>query len=93
MMSSGMTWKIKYLRSAKRGLRRITAQDRQRIKSRIEALAEEDNPQQSGEKLSGSYFRDFYRVRVGNYRIIYRTENDELILVIFRIGHRRDVYD
>ena len=63
--------------------------DRQRIVSRIEALTE--NPWPAGcEKLAGE--QDRYRVRVGRYRIIYSIEDEELLVVVVRVGHRKDVY-
>ncbi len=87
-----MTWTIKYLRSAKKGLKNITPKDRERIKAKIEELAEAPNPEKLGKKLKGNTLKEFYRIRVGNYRIIYHTENGELILVILKIGHRKEVY-
>ena len=75
--------------SAKKELIAIpTKKDRQRIVRKIEALA--DNPRPPGcEKLSGY---DRYRIRHGRYRIVYGVEDDELIVFVIKIGHRRDVY-
>ena len=62
--------------------------DRQRIAERIQRLAE--NPRPPGcEKLSG---RDRYRIRQGVYRIIYGIEDSSLVVVVVKIGHRKDVY-
>jgi len=62
--------------------------DRQRIVKRIAALG--DAPRPPGvQKLSG---RDRYRVRQGVYRIIYAIEDRELIVVVVKVGHRREVY-
>jgi mRNA interferase RelE/StbE len=62
--------------------------DRQRIVERILKLA--DNPRPPGcEKLSG---QDKYRVRQGRYRIIYAIENDDLLVYVVKVGHRKDVY-
>ncbi len=66
----------------------MPARDRQRIASRIQGLGR--NPRPSGaEKLSGL---DRYRLRQGNYRIIYAIEDERLVVLVVRIGHRRDVY-
>jgi len=62
---------------------------RQRVVARIRALAE--NPRARGcEKLSGS--RDRFRVRQGALRIVYSVSDAELLVVVVKIGHRRDVY-
>lgn len=62
--------------------------DRQRIVKRIQSL--ENNPRPHGsQKLSG---RERYRIRQGQYRIVYAIENDELVVYVVKIGHRKDVY-
>jgi len=62
--------------------------DRQRIVERILKLG--DNPRPPGcEKLSG---QDKYRVRQGRYRIIYAIEDDDLLVYVVKVGHRKDVY-
>ena len=66
-----------------------TKADRQRIVERIRALA--TNPRAQGsEKLAGH--ADRYRVRQGNYRIIYLIDDGRHEVTIFKIGHRKDVY-
>jgi mRNA interferase RelE/StbE len=62
--------------------------DRQRIVGRISKLAE--NPRPPGcEKLSG---QDKYRIRRGRYRIVYSIEDQDLIIYVVKVGHRKDVY-
>jgi mRNA interferase RelE/StbE len=62
--------------------------DRQRIVARILKLP--DNPRPPGcEKLSG---QDKYRVRQGRYRIIYAIEDDNLLVYVVKVGHRKNVY-
>lgn len=63
--------------------------DRQRIVERIRALAGDPRPS-GAEKLSGT--RDKYRLRQGDYRILYEIEDDVLIVYVVKIGHRKDVY-
>lgn len=54
-------------------------------------LALADNPRPPGcKKLQGR--EETYRIRVGDYRVIYRVEDDRLIVLVIEIGHRRDVY-
>ena len=63
--------------------------DRQRIVLRIQSLRE--NPRPFGcEKLSGNL--DRYRVREGNYRILYSIDDEKLLVDVVKIGHRKDVY-
>jgi mRNA interferase RelE/StbE len=63
--------------------------DRQRIVARIQALAEE--PRSAGcEKLAGK--SDRYRVRLGRCRIVYSIADDELLVLVVRVAHRKDVY-
>jgi mRNA interferase RelE/StbE len=62
--------------------------DRQRLVERIQKLA--DNPRPPGcEKLSG---QDRYRGRQGRYRIVYAIEDEDLLVYIVKVGHRKDVY-
>jgi len=70
-------------------LNRLPPDMRRRLVRRLEAL--EDNPRPRGvEKLAG--VEELYRVRVGTYRIVYAIRDRELVVVIVRVGHRRDVY-
>ncbi len=62
---------------------------RRRIASRIDALAREPRP--PGAKLLAGPER-FYRVRVGDYRVVYQVMDKVLRVLVVRIGHRRDVY-
>ncbi len=62
--------------------------DRQHIVKRIEQLR--DDPRPVGcQKLSG---QDRYRVRQGQYRIVYGVEDDQLVVYVVKIGHRKDLY-
>jgi mRNA interferase RelE/StbE len=83
-------YKLVIKKSAARELQDIPGKkDRQRLVERIQALA--DNPRPAGaEKLSG--MRDKYRIRQGNYRVLYEIEDEVLIVYVVRIGDRKDVY-
>ena len=63
--------------------------DRQRIVARIQGLAANPRPP-GGEKLAG--YADRYRVRQGNFRIIYLIDDAALEVTVFKIGDRKDVY-
>ena len=82
------SYSVLITRSASKELERVPTKDRQRIVERIRQLA--DNPRPAGcEKLTGE---DKYRLRQGDYRILYEIIDDELIVSVVRIGNRREVY-
>ncbi len=81
-------FRLSFKASVAKDLRQIPKHDVQSILQRIERLA--DDPRPSGsEKLSG---QERYRVRQGTYRIIYEIREQELVVMVVKIGHRRDVY-
>jgi mRNA interferase RelE/StbE len=74
--------------SVSKDVKGIPAEDLGRILTKIEALREDPRP--SGcTKLSG---QEHYRIRQGHYRIVYEIHDARLIVVVVRVGHRRDVY-
>ena len=80
---------IVFKKSAQKDLARFDQRTRQRLSDAIAALAY--NPYPHGSlKLSG--FEDYWRVRVGSYRIVYQICGDKLIIFIVRIAGRKDVY-
>ncbi len=82
------SYRIEIKRSAVKELEAVPAKDRRRITTKIQALA--GNPRPAGcEKLSG---HDKYRIRQGNYRILYTIADDVLVVTVIKIGDRRDVY-
>ncbi len=86
MESYSLTWK----RSAAKELRKLPRDGIVRILNAVEKLAE--NPFAPGvRKLSGA--QHTYRIRVGDYRIIFSIFAAELVIEIIRVGHRKDVYD
>ena len=87
--SRAVTFKVELSPAAKRHLRKINPVVRERILRRLICL--ETDPRPSGVvKLEG--ITGYYRLRVGDYRVIYRIEDERLIVVVMRIGHRREVY-
>jgi len=82
-------FRIELTPAAARDLRKLVPEVRRRVASRFDALAV--NPRPRGvEKLEGE--DDLYRVRTGDYRIIYTVQDDVLLVAVVKIGHRRDVY-
>lgn len=82
------SFEVIFKQSVAKDLRQIPKKDVTRILKRIDALRAEPRPP-GVEKLSG---QEKYRVRQGAYRILYEIRNDELIVVVVKVGHRRDVY-
>jgi mRNA interferase RelE/StbE len=75
-------------RSVLKDLGPVPARDRRRIMEWIGALAHDPRPR-GCEKLSAL---ERYRVRAGDYRIVYSIEDTQLVVWIVRVGHRRDIY-
>ncbi len=88
-----MIWTIKFAESIKKDLKGVSILDRERIKEKINWLAQTENPNQHGKKLTGKQYKDLFRLCVGNYRIIYKTENQQLVIIVLKIGHRKDIYN
>ncbi|MDE0838787.1 MAG: type II toxin-antitoxin system RelE/ParE family toxin [Kiritimatiellae bacterium] len=81
-------YKVVVRKSVSKDLKNIPKKDVRRILAVIRSLASDPLPQGS-KKLSG---QERYRLRQGNYRILYEIENNQLIVCVVRVRHRRDVY-
>jgi mRNA interferase RelE/StbE len=82
------SYELVFKKSVAKDLRGFPKQDVKRILLRMGALA--DDPRPPGcEKLSG---QERYRIRQGAYRIVYEIDDARLIVLIVKVGHRRDVY-
>jgi len=87
-----MTWTIKYLGSVKKQVKIIDPQARREIRNYLEQrVATLDNPRDLGQPLSAN-LTGLWRYRVGDYRIICDIQNQEMIVLVVRIGHRKLVY-
>lgn len=82
------SYRVIIKKSVAKDLRGIPKKDVRRILSAIQELAGDPRPS-GAKKLSG---QDRYRLRQGNYRILYSIEDDKLIVCVVRVGSRRDVY-
>jgi mRNA interferase RelE/StbE len=80
---------VRITRRAQKELRKLGHQARERIRPKMLALAE--NPRPHGvKKLSGE--EDLWRIRVGDYRVIYQISDRELVVLVVRVRHRSDAY-
>ena len=82
------SYKVLIKPSAAKELEALPQKDRRRIATTIQHLASEPRPAGT-EKLSG---QEKYRLRQGNYRVLYSVDDAQLAVAIVKIGHRRDVY-
>ncbi|QSZ40974.1 type II toxin-antitoxin system mRNA interferase toxin, RelE/StbE family [Sulfurimonas aquatica] len=82
-------YSIKWKLSAKKELRKLDKKEIPRIIEAVENLALNPHPS-NHKKLLGSEHN--FRIRVGNYRVVYFIENNELLIEIIRVRHRKDAY-
>ena len=83
-----MSFSIRIKESAAKELRRVAKSDRARIVVAIDRLAETPH---LGAALKGDV-RGLRRLRVGDYRVVYEIRDDELVVLVVRVAHRRDAY-
>jgi mRNA interferase RelE/StbE len=81
-------YRILIKKSAAKELEAIPRKDRERIISRIQALGSDPRPLGS-EKFAGD---EKYRIRQGDYRVLYQIEDDAVLVVVVKVAHRREAY-
>ncbi|GAB6192042.1 type II toxin-antitoxin system RelE family toxin [Desulfocastanea catecholica] len=81
-------YKIFFKKSVEKDFQGIPKSDLRRILSKIEQLQHNPRPEGS-EKLSG---QERYRIRQGNYRVVYSIQDNELTVWVVKVGHRREIY-
>ena len=84
-----MTYAIALAPPAARQLRKFDPQVRRRIQAVVELLATEPRPPAATRLVGGS---GEWRVRTGDYRIVYEIQDDRLLILVLRVGHRREIY-
>ena len=84
-----MAYTVEFLKTAERQLAALPQDAQRRIARKIDALRKDPRPP-GVELLHGD--ERFYRLRVGDYRVIYSIEGKRLVILVIRIGHRKDVY-
>ena len=82
-------YSIEISRTAEKQLDKLNRDDQRRVVRAIIALADDPRPQGS-RKLTG--YDDVFRIRVGRYRVLYSISGKKLVIIILKIGHRKDVY-
>ncbi|MBW1728010.1 MAG: type II toxin-antitoxin system RelE/ParE family toxin [Deltaproteobacteria bacterium] len=84
-----MKYRIEVKRTAAKALKKISKSEQKRIIKAIDSLAE-NLPNLDTTKMKGN--NPFHKIRVGDYRIVYEIQDDVLLILIVKIGHRKDVY-
>ena len=84
-----MTYRVTLAPAAARQLRRFDPPVRRRIQATLELLAENPRPPAATQLVGGS---GEWRVRTGNYRVVYEIEDEVLLVLVLAVGHRREVY-
>lgn len=83
------SYEIEISRTAEKQLRKLGRRDQERIVRAIQLLAQDPLPR-GARKLSG--YDDVFRIRVGHYRILYSVSSRKLVIIILKVGHRRNAY-
>lgn len=84
-----MVYTVELRPAARRELLKLPRRDQLRLIRAMDALAA--NPRPKGvKKLTG--LDDLYRIRMGEYRVVYQIQDDRLVVLVVRVGHRKDVY-
>lgn len=84
-----MTYQVRLAPAAVRQLRKLDAPGRRRVQAAIDLLAEEPRPPGARQLVGGA---GEWRVRTGDFCIIYDIRDEELLVLVVKVGHRRDVY-
>lgn len=85
-----MSYRIEVAPAAVRHLRKMDPQARRRVQAAIELLAEQPWPSGAKKMVGGE---GEWRVRTGDYRIVYEVRDDVLLVLVVAVGHRREVYE
>lgn len=81
-------YNLEFASSVRKDLKKIHRKEVQRILAKIKDLTDEPRPDWS-KKLTNE---ELYRIRIGNYRVIYEIFDDHLVVHVVKVGHRKDVY-
>ena len=84
-----MRYSVEFRPAVLKSIERLPKKELRRIKKKIDGLSE-NLPDPATTKMKGN--NPFHRVRTGNYRIVYQILEDRLIILVVKVGHRKDVY-
>jgi len=88
-----MAWKIEFDPAAERELGKIDPKNAKRVLAFLhQRLSQLENPRSLGAALKGSKLGDFWKYRVGDYRIVASIEDHAMVILVLRVGNRKNVY-
>ena len=87
-----MKYKLLFLKEAAEEFKKLDKAVQRIIKEKLEILAQNPELLKNNIKPLKGKYKGLYRLRVGNYRVVYRLNKEEITILIIRIGHRKDIY-
>jgi mRNA interferase RelE/StbE len=86
-----MEWRIEIKAKAAQTINKLDTQHRERIRDFLKKQSSQSNPRTTGKALQGQ-LSGYWRYRVGDYRLICQIKDNELIILVIEIGHRKNIY-
>jgi len=88
-----MVWNVRFDKAASKDLEKLDPQISKRVLNFLfERVSKLENPRDIGEALKGQKFGNLWKYRVGDYRVITDIRSKELVIMVIRVGHRKEVY-
>lgn len=88
-----MAWRVELSETAERELSKLDSPAKKRVLKFLRGrVAKLETPRSIGSALQGARFGEFWKYRVGDLRLICKIEDDKLVVLVVRVGHRREIY-
>ncbi|MEP6657222.1 MAG: type II toxin-antitoxin system RelE/ParE family toxin [Betaproteobacteria bacterium] len=88
-----MAWRVEFAKGAQKDLAKLDAVGRERVlRFLADRIAQSENPRTVGEALRGPVLGRYWKYRVGEYRLICDLQDGLLLVLVVRVGHRREIY-
>lgn len=87
-----MAWIVKFKESAKKELSKLDKPVAKKLVIFLQQLSDCDDPRHKGKQLKGK-LKEFWRYRVGDYRIITKITDQEITILVLKVAHRKDAYE
>jgi mRNA interferase RelE/StbE len=87
-----MAWNVELAPAALKEINKLDPQTGLRIRKFLVRLTKIENPRSLGEALQGSRLGEFWKYRVGDYRLICSIEDNRLVVLVLRVGNRKEIY-